>query len=155
MISLEMAVVVCPRITNAVKTCIELLEDVNVVVDSAFYERILPEIKTVTDATYPPPRTKPSTRLVLPILIEGLSSDAMERLEDADKLYVRRYISNFLKRDFPEVFPIENRVPRSDNEKRNFSSGPPKRNKDKYNKETRPKRKNVNDYKKKTSSETP
>lgn len=152
MISLEMAVVVCPRITSAVKTCIEILEDANVPVNSAFYERILPELKTVTEATYPPPRTKPSTRLVLPILIEGMSSNAMERLEDSDKLYVRRYISNFLKRDFPEVFPIENRIPRSNNEKK--GGGPPKKNKDKYNKETRPKRKNMNDFKKEAPVKT-
>lgn len=138
-----MAVVVCPTITQSIKECVALLEDTNEEYTHVI-EQLSVKIQPVITAYYPPPRTKPTVRLVLPLLADSLHAQRVASYSVRDQLYVRRYIANLIRRDFPEVFM--NADQGNNDTSTNTPSKPPpkphmKKNKDKYNKATRNKKK--------------
>ena len=137
-----MAIVVSQEITESVREVIKVLDDNTITNKKEVLDDLL---KPIIDAQYAPPRTKPNIRNILPVLLEGFLN------ENVDKIYLARYVSTFIKREFPEVFNTWN-INHTNKESKDTtwvkkSSGqgptenlhprPHKRNKDKYNKETR------------------
>jgi len=115
-------VVASPALGEALKEAERLLE-------SGSNEGIKDVLAPVIAASYPPPRTRPNVRVILPILLDVLCDC---NKEEGDRRLVRKYVIGFLRREFPEIFPFTSQGSTMNSHvKKN-------KNRDKYNKETRP-----------------
>lgn len=113
--------------------CIALLNTASENVNSSkdIMCRVVDMLKPVTVARYPQPRTKPNTRMILPLILDGISS---RDFTPGEFLYVSRYLIGFLKRDFPDMSTsLESQEPMQKPKRHS-------KNKSKYHKDTRPKK---------------
>lgn len=130
-------IVSSPTIGAAIKEAVNLLEHGS---NDDVQSKLEAILSSVISATYPPPRTRPYVRLILPLLLNAITcAESQYPLDDFRAL--RRYTTGFLRREFPEILPnsshqSEHYTPRKKEH--------PKKNKDKYNKETRPGRHMLN-----------
>lgn len=126
--AMSAVVVSSPALGEALKEAERILESGSD--DTKIQEVLAP----VISASYPPPRTRPYVRVILPILLSALS----DCKEEGDRRSIRKYVLGFLRREFPEIFPFTGRDGTVNATGNAYGNAHAKKNKDKYNKETRP-----------------